>query len=99
MSVSSLAASLPSLAGTLPDLFRRADTPSAFTDSTRAPADAQHGDESRGQASAPPDDTARQLARRAALGPLTYERRTTSRSAPLAPPPLGMRGAHLDVRG
>jgi hypothetical protein len=56
------------------------------------------GDEQRALAARTSDDTARLLARRAALGPLTYGRRMMPVDAPPAAP-IGMRGAHLDVRG
>ncbi len=98
MAINALTAQLP---GALPDLFCRTETMPTRTDDGAATgtttADAQ-GDESRAHASRTTDDTTRMLARRAALGPLTYGRSTMPAAAPAAAP-IGMRGAHLDVRG
>ncbi len=102
MAVSPLTAQLPALAGALPDLFRRhdnaasrADEPPVFADSA---SDAPNTDERRATTARSPEETTRMLARRAALGPLTYGRRTVLADAPAAAP-VGMRGTHLDVRG
>jgi len=100
MSISSLTAQLPQLPGTMPDLFRRGD-PIAIRGEESTPRegapDASSGDPrtllARGS-----DDAALLLARRAALGPLTYGRRSMPADAPAAAP-SGMRGVHLDVRG
>ncbi len=105
MAIAPLTAQLPSLAGALPDLFRRNDSTSvrgddASTNSASNPTagDPTSGDEHRALAARTSDDTAQLFARRAALGPLTYGRRMASSDAPPAAP-IGMRGAHLDVRG
>ena len=105
MAIAPLTAQLPSLAGALPDLFRRNDSTSVRGDdapshqSANASAgDPTHGDEQRALAARTSDDAARLFARRAALGPLTYGRRMAPSDAPSAAP-IGMRGAHLDVRG
>jgi hypothetical protein len=102
MAIASLTAQLPSLAGALPDLFRRPDSAPVRDDDTatasQTPAnDASRGNERRALMATSADDAARQVARRAALGPLTYGRRMASDAPPAAP--IGMRGAHLDVRG
>jgi len=99
MALTALTAQLP---GTLPDLFRRPESAPARTDDgmssgTSATA-TMHADEPRAQAARIADDTTRMLARHAALGPLTYGRSMMSAAAPAAAP-IGMRGAHLDVRG
>jgi hypothetical protein len=101
MAIAALTAQLPSLAGALPDLFRRNDgSPVRADDATHAGAkgDPSTGDDQRAMSARTTDDTTRLLARRAALGPLTYGRRTAPADAPAAAP-IGMRGAHLDVRG
>ena len=102
MAMNVLTASLP---GVLPDLFRRPEQAPARTDdatpstpTATGTATAAPGDEQRTLAARTTDDTNRLLARRAALGPLTYGRSTMPAAAPAAPP-IGMRGAHLDVRG
>ena len=101
MAMNALTAQLP---GGLPDLFRRSDTTAASTDDTAASpntngaAFGSHPDEQRALAARPTDDTTRMLARRAALGPLTYGRTMMPATAPAAAP-IGMRGALLDVRG
>jgi hypothetical protein len=101
MALTALTAQLP---GTLPDLFRRPDSAPARTDDamssgTSATATtAMHADGQRAQTARIADDTTRMLARHAALGPLTYGRSMLSAAAPAAAP-IGMRGAHLDVRG
>ncbi|MDZ7630624.1 MAG: hypothetical protein U5K74_04485 [Gemmatimonadaceae bacterium] len=102
MAITPLTAQLPSLAGALPDLFRRSDGAPVRGDDAAPqgagdPATPAH-DEQRALAARASDDTVRMLARRAALGPLTYGRRMVPTDAP-APAPIGMRGAHLDVRG
>jgi hypothetical protein len=102
MSIASLTAQLPATAGALPDLFRRADSLTARGDDTSTspasgdPTNAR--DEQRALAARVSDDITRQLARRAALGPLTYGARMPSPTDRTAAP-IGMRGAHLDVRG
>lgn len=104
MSTAPLTAQLPTVAGALPDLFRRND-PSSLRDedaklspsNDRATFNAR-SDEQRALTAGSPDDTDRMLARRAALGPLTYGRRMAPAGAPPVAP-IGMRGAHLDVRG
>ncbi len=103
MALASLTAQLPSLAGALPDLFRRADSAPLRGDESAAASNSTAGDPStrddqRALAASTSDDTARLFARRAALGPLTYGRRMATSDAPPAAP-VGMRGAHLDVRG
>ena len=101
MAVSALTAQLPALAGALPDLFRRTDSVPIRGDESHAAstaADASTTDERRAMSARAADDTTRMLARRAALGPLTYGRRALPASAPAATP-IGMRGVHLDVRG
>lgn len=103
MSITPLTAQLPSLGGVLPDLFRRNDGATVRGDDTTTASSAGDamtagGDDSRALAARTSDDTARLLARRAALGPLTYGRRMVSADAPPAAP-IGLRGAHLDVRG
>jgi len=97
-----LTAQLP---GTLPDLFRRPESaPARMPDEppgapgANASATAAQADEQRSQVARTTDDTTRMLARRAALGPLTYGRSMMPAAAPAAAP-IGMRGAHLDVRG
>jgi hypothetical protein len=103
MALAPLTAQLPSLAGTLPDLFRRPDA-TRGDETTRASApQAPAGDpatdaEPRASSARTSDDAARTVARRAALGPLTYGRRTPATDATPAAP-IGMRGIHLDVRG
>ena len=98
MSAGSLTASLPSLSGSLPDLFRRSDAATVSSDDGRVHADTTpSGDQQRAGTRAT-DDPARQLARHAALGPLTYGRRRAFLAADTAAP-IGLRGAHLDVRG
>ena len=101
MPISALTAQLPTLAGALPDLFRRNDpTPVHGEDAphnARA-ADASTTDDQRAMNARTSDDTTRLLARRAALGPLTYGRRMVPTDRPAAAP-MGLRGAHLDVRG
>jgi hypothetical protein len=102
MAISPLTAQLPALAGALPDLFRRGDSTPVRVDESQAPAgtaaDATTSDEQRAMSARSSEDTTRLLARRAALGPLTYGRRMAPSDAPAAAP-VGMRGAHLDVRG
>ncbi len=102
MSVSPLTAQLPALAGALPDLFRRNDGATVRGDEPaqqpNTAADASTNDEQRALSARTSEDTTRLLARRAALGPLTYGRRMMTADAPAAAP-IGMRGAHLDVRG
>ena len=102
MAISALTAQLPSMAGALPDLFRRNDPASIRGDDaqpdTRASADASNTDDRRAMHARSADDTTRLLARRAALGPLTYGRRMAQADLPAAAP-VGLRGAHLDVRG
>jgi hypothetical protein len=103
VSISSLTATLPSLTGSLPDLFRRGDVPAPRGDDASAPshADASSVDDRRARhpmLAQAHEDTARALARRAALGPLTYGRRSELVDSPAAAP-AGMRGAYLDVRG
>ena len=102
MAISALTAQLPSLAGALPDLFRRGDAGAIRGDELqsdpRTATDSASGDEQRAMHARTADDTARLLARRAALGPLTYGRRMMPAETPAAAP-VGLRGAHLDVRG
>ena len=102
MAISALTAQLPSLAGALPDLFRRTDSTSVRGDDSRHDArttdDAGSTDDQRAMHARSSEDTTRLMARRAALGPLTYGRRMEPAAAPAAAP-IGMRGAHLDVRG
>jgi hypothetical protein len=102
MTLSSLSAQLPATAGALPDLFRRTDRMSDrgddATTSPRAGDDASASDEQRSLATRASDDTTRLLARRVALGPLTYGARMASTDDRTAAP-IGMRGVHLDVRG
>lgn len=102
MALSALTAQLPSHTGALPDLFQRGDgAPGRTDDASTAPrstGDSTARDEPRMAASRPGDDTARLLARRAALGPLTYGRSMLAAHTPDSAP-IGMRGAHLDVRG
>ncbi len=101
MAMNALTAQLP---GVLPDLFRRPENAPARTDDaagatgTNTAATAAQSDEQRALATRTTDDTSRLLARRAALGPLTYGRSMSPAAAPAAAP-IGMRGAHLDVRG
>ncbi len=100
MSISSLTSGLPS---TLPDLFRRTEAAPARADDATvsgSSTDAAHSDDQRALSarSGTTEDTTRLLARRAALGPLTYGRRAMPADAPAAAP-IGMRGALLDVRG
>ncbi len=102
MPISSLTAQLPATAGALPDLFRRNDTLATRSDeSTASPgagdATSTH-EERRALSAGASDDITRLLARRAALGPLTYGTRMASSDDRTAAP-IGMRGAHLDVRG
>ncbi len=98
MAINALTAQLP---GALPDLFRRTENVPARSDDSAAAGtattDAQ-ADDQRALAARSADDTTRLLARRAALGPLTYGRSMMPAAAPAAAP-IGMRGAHLDVRG
>lgn len=104
MALSPLTAQLPAHAGALPDLFRRNDPLASRSDDAalaRGTDDTQRepqGDEQRALSAGRSDDTTRILARRAALGPITYGRRMESAGA-LPSAPIGMRGAHLDVRG
>ncbi len=101
MAISPLTAQLPRVAGALPDLFRRNDTVTERSDDTAAQqtaTDAATAEDQRALTARSSDDTTRLLARRAALGPLTYGRRMMAADAPAAAP-IGMRGAHLDVRG
>ncbi len=102
MSISSLTAHLPATAGALPDLFRRNDGLAARGDEATASPGAGDPtfthDEQRALSTRASDDTTRLLARRAALGPLTYGTRMASSDDRTAAP-IGMRGAHLDVRG
>ncbi len=104
MSISSLTAALPSLTGALPDLFRRADSAPVRADDapTRSTFTEPDADGARAQHTRATDEMERTLARRAALGPLTYGRRSAvvnaSVDAPVATP-VAMRGAYLDVRG
>ena len=95
MAISALTAQLP---GALPDLFRRTDGLPARSDDAGAATGDMQADDQRAMAARTSDDTARLLARRAALGPLTYGRSMMPAAAPAAAP-IGMRGAHLDVRG
>ena len=100
MALSPLTAQLPNVAGALPDLFRRKDAVAVRGDDTavqHTAADATT-DEQHAMTARTSDDTTRMLARRAALGPLTYGRRMMTVDAPAATP-IGMRGALLDVRG
>jgi hypothetical protein len=102
MPLAPLTAQLPSLTGALPDLFRRPDASVRRDEGTGAPqtaaGDPSGADTHRALDARAPDDATRLLARRAALGPLTYGRRMpASDDSPAVP--IGMRGAHLDVRG
>ena len=100
MSLSSLTAQLPQLPGTMPDLFRRGDSSAIRGEESKSAdmaPDASSGDQ-RALLARGSDDVALLLARRAALGPLTYGRRSIPADAPAAAP-SGMRGVHLDVRG
>ena len=103
MALSPLTSQLPALAGSLPDLFRRPDAAARVVDGgTARPDSATDGTDDaaqqRARAAGPGDDVTRLLARRAALGPLTYGRRMVPADAPAAAP-SGLRGVHLDVRG
>ena len=102
MAISALTAQLPSLAGALPDLFRRGDAGVIRGDEPQSDArtatDSASDDDQRAMHARTADNTSRMLARRAALGPLTYGRRMVPANTPAAVP-VGMRGAHLDVRG
>jgi hypothetical protein len=102
VAVSALTAQLPSLAGSLPDLFRRNDSGAVRGDDATADArrtdDASTADDSRMLHARPHDDNTRPLTRRTVLGPLTYGRRMASAELPAAAP-VGLRGANLDVRG
>ena len=98
MAINALTAQLP---GALPDLFRRTDGVPARSDDNAAAGTAasdMQGDDQRTLASRTTDDITRSVARRAALGPLTYGRSMMPAAGPAAAP-IGMRGAHLDVRG
>lgn len=101
MAMSALTAQLPSLAGALPDLFRRNDPGTIRSDDAmsdaRGTSDALTDDQ-RALHARTNDDATRQLPRRAVLGPLTYGRRMASADLPAAAP-VGLRGAFLDVRG
>jgi hypothetical protein len=95
-----LGASLPSLPGTLPDLFRRGEATTARDEPSPAAqltSGEPRNDEPRTRGSNS-DEITRAISRRAALGPLTYGRRMVAADAP-ASGPIGMRGVHLDVRG
>jgi len=99
VSIASLTAQLPTVAGALPDLFRRTDATAPRADeSPAARADAATADDGRATTAHSSDDLTRMLARRTALGPLTYGRQMAPTSA-MPAAPMGMRGAHLDVRG
>ncbi len=102
MVTSALTAQLPALAGALPDLFRRSDSAPIRGDEPQASAtaspDASTADDQRAMTARTSEDATRMLARRAALGPLTYGRSMVPATVP-APAPMGMRGVHLDVRG
>ena len=103
MALSPLTSQLPGLAGALPDLFRRPDAASRGVDAGIARPDTaadatDDAPQQRALAAGPGDDVTRLLARRAALGPLTYGRRMVPADAPAAAP-SGLRGVHLDVRG
>lgn len=105
MAMAPLSSQLPTLAGTLPDLFRRPDAAARPVDggaaarTDAATTDAAAGDaQQRADAAGISEDLTRLLARRAALGPLTYGRRMVAADAPAAAP-SGLRGVHLDVRG
>ncbi|MBC7563751.1 MAG: hypothetical protein H7305_12645 [Gemmatimonadaceae bacterium] len=101
MSLSSLTAQLPQLPGTMPDLFRRGDSTAIRGEESKSAdmaPDASSGDQRALLLARGSDDVALLLARRAALGPLTYGRRSIPADAPAAAP-SGMRGVHLDVRG
>lgn len=98
MAINALTAQLP---GALPDLFRRTDGVPARSDSSATAGTAttdMQADDQRALTSRATDDTTGLLARRAALGPLTYGRSMMPAAGPAAAP-IGMRGAHLDVRG
>ena len=103
MSIGSISGgALPSIAGTLPDLFRRPDD-AAPSRGDEAPLASRNGgdgprDERATGAARTPDDTTRMLARHAALGPLTYGRRPDAVAAQSSAP-ISHRGALLDVRG
>jgi hypothetical protein len=100
--ISALTAQLPTLAGALPDLFRRNDTAPIQGDEPHAApstsADTSTAEEQRAMNARSTEDATRLQARRLALGPLTYGRRMVAADVPAAAP-IGMRGAHLDVRG
>jgi hypothetical protein len=102
VAISPLMAQLPAVAGALPDLFRHRDNAPVRGDEpppqAGTSADAATAEDQRALAARTSDDTTRLLARRAALGPLTYGRRMATADTPAAAP-IGMRGAHLDVRG
>ncbi|MCC7052689.1 MAG: hypothetical protein IT355_05440 [Gemmatimonadaceae bacterium] len=101
MAISALTTQLPTLAGALPDLFRRPDAGPRGVDGTTARPDGGATDSADGtpaRTAGTDDDISRMLARRAALGPLTYGRRMAPADAPAAAP-AGLRGVHLDVRG
>jgi hypothetical protein len=99
VALSALTTQLPN---SLPDLFRRPESAAVRADdrpvAAQATADTSHPDDRAALAARTTDDTTRMLARRAALGPLTYGRSMLPAAAPDAAP-IGMRGAHLDVRG
>jgi hypothetical protein len=100
MGLSSIMTQLPSLHTGLADARRAPDAAGGREDAPvrdraaddRAP-DAQAALVARG------DDAAQRLARRAALGPLTYGRHAVAADLPATAPLIGLRGAHLDVRG
>lgn len=106
MVISPLTAQLPSLVGSLPDLFRRPGAASGWPADGSTPtgtgagttAESATDEQQRAFLARANDETTRLLARRAALGPLTYGRRALPADAPAAAP-VGMRGTHLDVRG
>lgn len=106
MAMTVLTSQLP---GVLPDLFRKPEqaaprpddaTPNTTTTAQQSATAAQaQADDARAQLLRTSDDTARLLARRAALGPLTYGRSMPPAATTPAAAPIGLRGAHLDVRG
>lgn len=95
MALATVSSTLSSLMGALPQSTPR--EPSPVRDE-RAPGTTPRDER---EADAPRDQAALLLARATALGALTYGRRAMAEPAPQAEPtrpPLGVRGAMLDVR-
>jgi hypothetical protein len=99
MALSSMMSPLPTLGSQLPDLLRAPDRTPVRREDAGIPESANEAAQRENDPAAPrTDDSAHLIARRVALGPITYGRRAITADTSAAAP-IGLRGVHLDVRG